>query len=262
MIQLLVSVRNVDEALLAAHGGADFIDLKEPGLGALGGLPTAMVRAVVAALHGHGIALPISATIGDLAVDRLAEIVARVRAVGECGVDYVKVGIERGAQAPALLEALADCEPAVVPVFIADRGIDPAHWRQALSLPLAGVMVDTADKRSGCLFDVIGEGELRTLLSQAREAGRMVGLAGALRLPHLDRLCALAPDFAGFRSAVCAGARSDDLDPVRLAALAQALRAAPSAQPGLAPAPQPPEGLPIARTSPSNSDRITARSVL
>ncbi len=51
MMRLLVSVRSVDEALLAAASGADFIDLKEPGQGALGGLPVASIVAIVAALR-------------------------------------------------------------------------------------------------------------------------------------------------------------------------------------------------------------------
>ncbi len=46
-MRLLVSVRSVDEARLAAAAGADFIDLKEPSAGALGALPLATVRAVV-----------------------------------------------------------------------------------------------------------------------------------------------------------------------------------------------------------------------
>ena len=50
-MKLLVSVRSVEEALLAAEGGADFIDLKEPGRGALGGLPVATIREIVAALR-------------------------------------------------------------------------------------------------------------------------------------------------------------------------------------------------------------------
>nr|WP_231497814.1 (5-formylfuran-3-yl)methyl phosphate synthase [Methylibium sp. T29-B] len=35
-MRLLVSVRNVEEALAAAAAGVDFIDLKEPSAGALG----------------------------------------------------------------------------------------------------------------------------------------------------------------------------------------------------------------------------------
>jgi uncharacterized protein (UPF0264 family) len=45
-----------------------------------------------------------------------------------------------------------------------------------------------------------------------------------LRLPHLPRLAALAPDFAGFRSAVCAGARSSAIDPARLRDLIASVR--------------------------------------
>ena len=65
-MRLLVSVRSPDEALLAARHGADLIDLKEPGAGALGGLPLATIRAIVAALRAEGVALPTSATIGDV----------------------------------------------------------------------------------------------------------------------------------------------------------------------------------------------------
>ena len=67
-MKLLVSVRNVEEALLAADGGADFIDLKEPGRGALGGLPIATIREIAGALRRHGSGLDISATIGDVAM--------------------------------------------------------------------------------------------------------------------------------------------------------------------------------------------------
>lgn len=226
-IRLLVSVRTVHEALLAAGGGADFIDLKEPGQGALGGLPVVVIGQIVGALRAQHPGLPISATIGDVPMLDLAEIQSRVLAVAACGVDFVKVGIQRGPGATALLAWLAACGHGVVPVFIADSGIDGARWRQALALPLAGVMIDTADKLAGSLFDVLAMPELAALLAQARAARRMVGLAGALRLPHLQSLRALAPDFAGFRSAVCEGHRSGELSPVRLTALVQALRGVP-----------------------------------
>ncbi|MBL8351734.1 MAG: (5-formylfuran-3-yl)methyl phosphate synthase [Burkholderiaceae bacterium] len=225
-IKLLVSVRSVAEALLAARGGADFIDLKEPGQGALGGLPPATIAAIVAALRAAPGGPPISATIGDVAMSELAEIVRRVQAVAACGVDYVKVGIEPVPAAAGVLEALAGCGHPVVPVFIADRGIDGRLLQQALGLGFPGLMADTADKRAGSLFDLLPEPALRALVAQVRECGAMVGLAGALRLGHLPALRALAPDFAGFRSAVCAGDRGGALDPARLAALVHGLRSA------------------------------------
>ncbi|HSI61285.1 MAG TPA: (5-formylfuran-3-yl)methyl phosphate synthase, partial [Ideonella sp.] len=149
MTRLLVSVRDVPEALLAASGGADFIDLKEPREGALGGLAVHTITAIVASLRARGVTLPISATIGDLGMDQLDAILARVHAVAACRVDYVKVGITRAPQAAAVLAALAASGHAIVPVFIADRGLDFERVQQAGELGFPGVMVDTADKLAG-----------------------------------------------------------------------------------------------------------------
>jgi len=228
-MRMLVSVKTVDEALLAARGGADFIDLKDPSRGALGGLPDATIRDIVAALRGAGSALPVSATIGDWAAHEHTAILERVDAVGACGVDYVKVGIERGAGATGLLAALAASRWAIVPVFIADAGLDAACVAQACAAGFPGLMVDTADKRRGSLFDAIDRSALRAFVAAARGAGALAGLAGALRLTDLPQLAQLAPDFAGFRSAVCAGDRSGALDMARLQALAAALRSAEAA---------------------------------
>jgi len=228
MIRLLASVRDVDEALAAAAAGADFIDLKEPRAGALGGLPPARIREIVEALVGRHPGLPISATIGDHAADDLLRIDAQVAAVGRCGVDYVKVGIA-GANAAAqctLLAHLAASPWAVVPVFIADRGLDFAAVELACRLPFPALMADTEDKLAGSLFDCVGAAGLGQFTALVQAAGKLVGLSGALRPAHLGRLARLAPDFAGFRSALCDGARTDRLDPAKLRSLRQALAAA------------------------------------
>lgn len=224
-IRMLVSVRSVAEAWVVHAAGADFIDLKEPGAGALGGLPVAVIGEVVAALRAAGSQLPISATIGDWPMAPLAPILARVSAVAACGVDYVKVGITRESEAAALLRALAGCGHPVVPVFIADRGLAPELVALACSLGFPGLMVDTADKHVGSLFELIGVDAVQAFVRDVRASGALAGLAGALRLQHLPTLQALAPDFAGFRSAVCAGDRASALDPARLQALASAMRA-------------------------------------
>jgi uncharacterized protein (UPF0264 family) len=129
----------------------------------------------------------------------------------------------------------------VVPVFIADRGLEPALIGHALTLRFAGVMADTADKRSGSLFDAVSRVAAARFVSQARAARVMVGLAGALRREHAQALAELAPNFAGFRSAVCAGDRSAALDATRLHELAAALREAQE---------------PVARDSPRSKLRI------
>lgn len=250
MTRLLVSVRNATEALLVAEGGVDFIDLKEPAQGALGGLPAGTIREIVAALSERGSALPVSATIGDVPMHELDEILARVATVGGCGVDIVKVGIERTPAAAAVLRALAGSGRPLVPVFIADRGLDERAVQLALSLGFAGVMVDTADKRAGSLFEALPLEAVTRFIAMAREAGVMVGVAGALRREQSALIAQLQPDFAGFRSAVCAGERSGALDRARLRDLVAAMREAEASEVAQA----------SSRTSPISIDLIRASS--
>jgi len=227
-MKILVSVRNLGEAVMVAAGGVDFIDLKEPSDGALGGLPLETIRLIVAVLRRHEPGLPISATIGDVPTFDLRRIMACVDEVGACGVDYVKVGIDRAPQSVAVLNVLATCGWPVVPVFIADRGFDWMHVEHACALGFPGVMADTADKLVGSLFDAVALADLQRFVDTVRSGGTggaMVGLAGALRARHEPQLRALAPDFAGFRTAVCVGNRSSAIDPQRLLALTRLLHA-------------------------------------
>lgn len=265
-MRMLVSVRDLAEAREALRAGVDFIDLKEPSAGALGGLALPVIRAVVAALRAdgraEGVARPdsegrgeragsragavfghadagasgtaqadvrahgplISATIGDLPPAAIDDIRARALAVAACGVDLVKVGVPgRGAAACALLEALAGLPLAIVPVLIADDGLDAAVIDAACTPAFAAVMADTQAKRAGSLLELLGADTLAAFIDGAHAAGRMVGLAGALRLADLAQLARLRPDFAGFRSAVCDGSREGRLDPLRLLALRAAI---------------------------------------
>lgn len=251
MTRMLVSVRSVAEALIAAASGADFIDLKEPSDGALGALPIEVIRDVVSALRRHDDArvreLPVSATIGDVPMHDLPLILARVDAVAACGVDYVKVGIEPGEAGSRVLTALGRCGHAIVPVLIADRGIDAALVAQACAAGFAGVMLDTAEKGNGSLFEKLEIAAMRGFVEAVRRAGLMAGLAGALRPEHVPALIELAPSFAGFRSAVCGGDRTGMLDGERVRALADQLRAG---------GPQ----TVVSGTSPSSRLRMRARS--
>lgn len=230
-MKLLISVRSVSEALMAARAGADFIDLKEPRDGALGRLPLDTIRDIVLALRQRPQAQLISATIGDVPVQHVSEIQSRVRAVSACGVDIVKVGINvdaSAADAAAVLQWLAGCGTPLVPLFIADAGLQPDLIKQALALDFYAVMLDTADKVRGSLFDCLPLATLTQFVQQARHAGVRVGLAGALRQKHLPLLQQLAPDWVGFRGAVCeANQRGGALCATRLAALRAALPAAP-----------------------------------
>ena len=221
-MQVLVSVRDVAEARLAAAAGVHFIDLKEPATGALGGLPPGRVAEVVAMLRGRPACGRISATIGDWPARDLAPILARARAVAACGVDYVKVGVADGPDATALVAALGGLQAEglpVVPVFLADAGPAWSLLAQALGHGFPALMLDTQDKRGGSLLARWPMADLQRFVAQVQAAGRLAGLAGALLGGDVPALRRLAPDFAGFRSAVCAGDRAGALDAGRLAAL-------------------------------------------
>lgn len=220
-MRILVSVRDAAEARMAAAAGVDFIDLKDPAAGALGGLSCERIRAILHALAGAGHAAPVSATIGDLPATAADAAVLRAIEVAACGVDLVKVGVSArgGAAERALIERLAGLELALVPVLIADAGLCPVFAREVLGRNFAAVMLDTQAKRRGSLLSMVSEGALRDFLALARQLGRPAGLAGALRLDDVPALQRLAPDFAGFRSAVCEDGRAGALSRARLEAL-------------------------------------------
>ncbi|HEU5294969.1 MAG TPA: (5-formylfuran-3-yl)methyl phosphate synthase [Burkholderiaceae bacterium] len=224
-MRLLVSAKDLGEALAAAAAGADFIDLKDPAAGALGGLPIEHIGTITTALRERRPDGAISATIGDADATPIAEVLMRVGAVAACGVDYVKVGVEPGARASALLDALAGSGAPVVPVLIADHGVDMALVERALrSGAYPALMLDTVDKRAGSLLQRLAPTSLRAFLAATRRRATLSGLAGALRVDDVPQLLALAPDFAGFRSAVCAQRRDGALDAQRVRALKAALR--------------------------------------
>lgn len=223
--RLLISARNVDEARLAHAAGADIVDLKEPATGALGAVPLAELRACVQALAEAGApagTVPVSATVGDWPAVPLAPVLQAARAVADCGVTWVKVGLDgrSGAAGAALLTALHQALPGrVVPVLLADAGIDAALLDAACALALPALMLDTAGKAGGSLLDAMGAADLQQVARRVRSAGLRLGLAGALRLADIERVRAFGPDIVGFRGAACEGGRSGPLVAARVRAL-------------------------------------------
>ncbi|WP_233836360.1 (5-formylfuran-3-yl)methyl phosphate synthase [Paraburkholderia sp. ZP32-5] len=223
MTALLASVRSDDEAFDAARAGAELIDLKEPNDGALGGLAIGDIANIARQLRARYPVKPISAAIGDVPADAADEIATRVIEVSDAGVDYVKVGIARGPAARRCIEQLASLPATVVPVLLCDGGMDDDLVAHTAALGFAGVMFDTASKDGGTLFDHVDVDTLARWLRLARQRGAMVGIAGALGWAQLAQIRALAPDVAGFRTALCSDGRRSRLDPERVAQWASAL---------------------------------------
>lgn len=226
MTALLASVRNAAEARLALEGGADLIDLKDPAIGSLGALPLDGIREAARAVAGRA---PVSATVGDppLAPERV-ESEARERI--DAGADLVKVALPAGAEGDSCLRTLAPLAREGLPlvaVLFADSRPDWSLIPKVAGAGLKGIMLDTAEKGAGGLRGALGEEELVSFVREARGLGLLVGLAGSLGLEDVEPLAALAPDYLGFRGALCRGGqRSVALDPVALACVRDRVAAA------------------------------------
>ena len=212
MTLMLASVTGAGEAEIALEQGADIIDLKDPGEGSLRALPLDAVRETVAAVAGRR---PVSAVAGDLPMEP-DTIVAAVEGLARTGVDYVKVGLAPGPLRSDCVRALAASTRAtnVVAVMFADREPDISLLPLIAECGFAGAMLDTARKASGRLLDHADMASLQEYVDRCRRHRLMTGLAGSLEPPDIPRLLMLAPDFLGFRGALCAGhQRAARLDP-------------------------------------------------
>jgi dihydroneopterin aldolase len=211
MTLFLASVASPDEAEIALAQGADIIDLKDPGTGALGALAPDVVRASVTAVARRR---PVSAVTGDLPMrpDILADAAERMAAAG---VDYVKVGLFPDARREDCIRALAPVARTikVVGVMFADHGADTALVPVMAGSGFAGAMLDTAVKGSGRLLRHWDITALKDFVASCRGRGLMAGLAGSLETPDIPRLLLLEPDVLGFRRALCGQDRAGPIDP-------------------------------------------------
>jgi dihydroneopterin aldolase len=216
MTLMLASVTGPAEAELALAHGADIIDLKDPARGALGALDPAVVREAVGAIAGRR---PTSAVTGDLPMDPEA-IVAAAQEMAAAGVDYVKVGLFPGDRRADCIRALAPLarRTRVVGVMFADRGADLDLLPLMREAGFGGAMLDTAAKGAGRLLDHADAAMLGGFVRHCRAHALSTGLAGSLEAPDVPRLLLLAPDFLGFRGALCAAHdRTAGLDPAAFA---------------------------------------------
>jgi dihydroneopterin aldolase len=203
MTLFLASVTGPEEAEVALAHGADIIDLKDPGRGALGAAPLEAVRATVAMVGGRR---PVSAVTGDLPMQPDA-VVAAVEAMAATGVDYIKVGLFPDGQREDCIRALSALARTtkLVGVMFADRGADNALLALMAASGFGGAMLDTAGKGAGRLLQHADITTLNDFVAECRNRGLLAGLAGSLETPDIPRLLLLEPDYLGFRRALCAG---------------------------------------------------------
>lgn len=223
MARMLASVTDEQEAELVVSLGADIVDAKDPGTGALGALPFARVAAIRAALP---VSVPVSATVGDPSDDVEAMAAAAIQ-MADTGIEIVKVGLSVRHAPEANLARLGTLDlgaAQLVGVLLADHGVDIGLVERAAAAGCAGLMLDTAAKGQGSLIDVVAADQLAAFVAAVQAAGMFAGLAGSLRVHHVQSLIALRPDVLGFRGGLCrAGDRTGALDKDAIVAVRQAV---------------------------------------
>ena len=220
-MRLLVSVRHAGEAAAALEGGADIVDAKEPDAGPLGAVSVVTLRAI---LRTVGRVRPVTAALGDAAdaeaVARLAETFVRA------GAQLIKIGLAGvtvEARAAELIESAARGGGAerVVAVAYADYrrvgSLSPEQvLRAARRTRVAGVLLDTADKRGPGLLDLLPLPALVDWIAVAHDMGFIAALAGKLTADDVAALATIGADIAGVRSAACDGGRTGRLSAERV----------------------------------------------
>jgi uncharacterized protein (UPF0264 family) len=153
----------------------------------------------------------------------VADAAARVAGLG---VDIVKIGLFRGGDWSGCFNALSEHAARgvrIVAVMFADQAPDFGVIARLREAGFIGAMLDTADKRSGTLRDYLDDAALADFTLRAAHSGLLSGLAGSLRLQDIAPLLRLAPDYLGFRGALCAAGRTSTLDCERIGAVRAAI---------------------------------------
>ena len=226
-MKLLISVIDPSECA-AFPPWPDYLDVKNPADGSLG-MPKPEVVRRIRDFAGDGVV--ISAAIGD-ATDDSKLYSERAVAVAKEGADIIKVGLLTFPSKNSTVNFLMDVDCSlrsagfqkkIVAALYADR-VDKEFLREFPELLKKtgawGCLIDTYDKTRGRLLTHLEFETLKTFTDTCRENGVVSALAGGLQIEDLEWLNEVAPDIAGFRSAVVANGRASvGLSPEKLKTL-------------------------------------------
>ncbi len=201
MTQLLISVKNVQEASIALAAGVDIIDLKDPNVGALGALDLEVTKQIVRLVNGGKL---VSATVGELHTS-VDELVHDIQTRADVGVNIIKIAVSSLFQAPDFYEKLFILTKSglkIVAVFFADELPDFTILPVLKQVGFYGAMMDTKNKQQD-LLQVQNQQSLHLFTQQCHHYQLTSGLAGSLQPQHIDLLLNVNATFIGFRGGVC-----------------------------------------------------------
>lgn len=211
---LLVSVRSLDEARIAATWGADVVDVKEPSRGALGAADAAVWDAIAEGIPAEiclSAALGEACECGAAAADSLPGRFHFAKA-GPAGLSTLGLHdhwrtISRRLPNMTQLVAVAYAD------HMAGRCPPPdAVLDAAAAAGIRWWLLDTVVKDGRSVVDLLGVDRLRAIDAQAHDLGIHWVLAGSLRRSDLASVADLRPSLIGVRGDVCRGGRSGTLD--------------------------------------------------
>jgi uncharacterized protein (UPF0264 family) len=234
--RLLVSVCSGAEATAALDGGADVIDVKEPGRGPLGRADDVVIADVLRYVAGRR---PVSAALGEFSED--------AGLPNTHGLSYVKWGLAGWAGSPGWRKALAGmltrtawpASPQVVLVAYADwkTAAAPAAaevLELATEHPGSVLLLDTHEKASRpsganapTLIDLLTLEELVRLCCHCHSMQVKVALAGSLGKEQIPRVLEARPDWIAVRAAACRGGRGGVVCAQQVRELARMVQGAP-----------------------------------
>ena len=201
MTQLLISVKNSEEALIALATGVDIIDLKDPNEGALGALNLTMTKQILQLVNGRSL---VSATVGELHAS-IDALVLDIQLRAEIGVDIIKIAVSDLFVQCGFFDAIAHLSKAnikIVAVFFADKEINFNLLPALKNAGFYGAMLDTKNKQRN-LLQLQHPSNLHLFTQQCRKYQLISGLAGSLQPQHIDTLIEINATYLGFRGGVC-----------------------------------------------------------
>ena len=212
-MKLLISPKNEAEAVEAAAGGADIIDVKNPDEGPLGASFPWIIRRIRQVTPAN---IEVSCTVGE-APNLPGSMALASLGAASIGVDYIKAGLfglKTAEEAVFLMrnvtQAAKEYNPAIKVVVsgYADAArvgaVDPLQVPKIANEAKADLaMLDTAIKDGKNLFTFLTKPQLSRFVEEAHDYGLKAALAGSLQKQDLPEVYALGADIAGVRGAAC-----------------------------------------------------------
>jgi len=213
-------VRNPEEAQICVAEQVDLVDVKEPAHGPMGAADVAVLQAVVAAVGGR---CRVTAAGGELRDWRasgaqpqpvhgeLAMLKVGLAGYGDDAswADHLRIVHDNLRSAVAAGSA---SQLQLVPVAYADHAAaNSPRPLDAIQLikdsGLRWLMIDTFDKSSRGVFELLSDSQISSLVLASQQAGLGIALAGRIGLAELSHAARTGADVVGVRGAVCRGGR-------------------------------------------------------